>query len=100
VQRIQRDIFFQVVGQAAQIGQYTLDLLRHRKHMGRQEAAQSQRVALFFREGGAFVEQRIAQQRHAARRIGRPWDGPRPDWHAHSVSPTVCDRLTRTFLPN
>ena len=70
VQRVERDVFFQIVGQAAQIDQYALDLLLHRKHMRGQEAAQSQRVALGFREGSALVQQRIAQQRHAARRFG------------------------------
>ena len=71
VQRVERDVFFQIVGQAAQIGQHPLDLLLHRKHMRGQEAAQPERVALRFGESGALVEQRIAQQRQAARRIGR-----------------------------
>ncbi len=72
MQRVERDVFFQIGGQAAQIGQHALDLILHRKHVRGQEAAQSQRVALRFRESSALVKQRIAQERHAARRIGRP----------------------------
>ena len=78
VQRVERDVFFQIAGQAAQIDQHTLDLLLHRKHMRRQKAAQSQRVALGFREGSALVKQRIAQQRQTARRFGKAvsWASP------------------------
>ena len=67
VQLVERHVFFEVVGQAAQIGQHALGLRLHREHMRGQEAAQSQRVALRFGESGALVEQRIAQQRQAAR---------------------------------
>ena len=69
VQRVERNVFFEVVRQAAQIGQHALGLRLHRKHVRGQKAAQSQRVALLLGESGALVEQRIAQQRHAARCI-------------------------------
>ncbi len=72
MQRVERDIFLQIVRQATQVDQHALDLIPHRKHMRRQETAQSQRVALGFRESYALVEQRIAQQRQAAGRFGRP----------------------------
>ena len=67
VQRVERDVFFQVGGQVAQIGQHARDLLVHREHVRGQQAAQSQRIALRFRKSSALVKQRIAQQRHAAR---------------------------------
>jgi hypothetical protein len=69
VQRVERDVFFQIVRQAAQIGHHARCLRLHRQHVGRQKAAQSQRVTLIFGESGALVEQRVAQERHAARRI-------------------------------
>ncbi len=71
MQRIQRDIFFEIVRQIAQIHQHALDLILHRQHAGRQQAAQAEGSALGFGEGGAFVEQGIAQQGHAVRRWRR-----------------------------
>ena len=70
MQRIQRDVFFKVRRQRAQIGKHALDLRLHRQHAGRQQAAKAERVALRFREGGALVEQGIAQQRHAVSGVG------------------------------
>ena len=67
VQRIQRDVFFEVARAALR----RLVMTRATcsscvEHVRRQQTAQAQRVALRFRESGALVEQRIAQQRHAA----------------------------------
>ena len=62
VQGVQRDIFFEIARQRPQIGEHAFDLRLHRQHGGRQEAAQSERLALFFGKGGALVEQGIAQQ--------------------------------------
>ena len=70
MQRIQRDVFFEIGRQRAQIGEHALHLGLHRQHAGRQQAAQSERLALRLREGGALVEQGIAQQRHAMCGVG------------------------------
>jgi hypothetical protein len=67
MQCVEHYIFLEVVRQVAQIGQHTVGMSLHRKHMRRQKAAQSQRVALLFGESSALVKQRIAQERHAAR---------------------------------
>ena len=87
MQRVKRDIFFQIIGQAAQIDENARDLVLEREHMRGKEAAQPQRVSFRFREGSPLVEQRVAQQSKAARRIGllRARDGP--GWRAHDVSP-------------
>jgi hypothetical protein len=70
VQRIERDEFVQRVGELAQICQEPLRLFRLTQHMWRQQPAQTQRYAFFFRKGGALVEQRIAQYIQAASRAG------------------------------
>ena len=50
VQSVERDVFFQIVGQFAQIGQHALGLRLHRQHMRRQKSAQPERVALLVGE--------------------------------------------------
>ncbi len=67
VQFVECHVFCQVVGQAAQIGQHSLDLRLHRTHMRGQKAAQSQRVALRLAEGSTLVKQRITQERETPR---------------------------------
>ena len=39
VQRVEGNVFFQIRGQITQVGQYTLDLLLHRKHVRGQETS-------------------------------------------------------------
>ena len=70
MQRVERDILLEVVGQAAQISQHAHRLLFHRKHMRGQQAAQAEHIALLLGKRGTLVEQRIAQQRQAAWKIG------------------------------
>ena len=65
VQRVERDVLLEVVGQAAQVAQHPLRLLLQREHVRRQQAAQAERVALLLGERRALVEQRVAQQREA-----------------------------------
>ena len=67
MQRVQRDVFFEVAGQRAQVGQHAFDLRLHREDGRGQEPAQPQRLALFLGECGALVEEGIAQQRQAMR---------------------------------
>ena len=56
VQRVERDVLFQVVGQATQIGHEARDLLVHREHVRGQQAAQSQRIPLRFRKSSPLVK--------------------------------------------
>ena len=70
VQGVERDVFLQIVGQVAQVFQHARRLLLERQHVGRQQAAQAERIALLLGEGGALVEQRVAQHRQAAWGIG------------------------------
>src|SRR5271156_454029 len=54
--------------------------------MGRQKAAQAKFIPLGFGKSRASVEERIAQQRQAARRVDGLRIGSCPDWHDHDVS--------------
>ncbi len=90
VQFVQRHVFGEVAGQFAQIGHHARDLGLHRKYVRRQEAAQSQCVALLLGEGGALVEQRIAQQRQTVRHFGRLWARSRAGRHVHRIPPKAA----------
>ena len=68
MQRVERDVFLEIAGQAAQIGQHALDLRLHRQHGGGQEAAQAERVALLPVNAVPLLSEWIAQQREAPRR--------------------------------
>jgi hypothetical protein len=70
VERIERHVFFEVVGQIAQIGQQAIHLCLDLEVGRRQQAAQAEGVAFLIGEAGPFVQQRIAQQSNAARRLG------------------------------
>ena len=62
VQRGQRDVLVEVVGQPPQVLEEARDLLLLREHDVGQQPAQAQRVAFLLREGSALVESRIVQQ--------------------------------------
>ncbi len=62
----QVDVLLERVRLAPYRGQTPGRLLLEREHPRRQQAAQSERVALAFGEGGALVEQGIGQERGAA----------------------------------
>ena len=87
MQRVEGDIFLKVVGLLAQISQHALGLRLNRKHMGRQKSAQTERIALLVGEARAFVEKRIAQQRHPVRLIGLGRRSGRPRERVHGGSP-------------
>ena len=87
VQRVQRDVFFEIARQRAQIRQHALGLRLHRQHGGGQEAAQPQRIALLLGEAGALVEQRIAQQRESMRRISGHRAGAHTVGFTQGISP-------------
>ena len=69
VKRVERYVFLKVVWQSPQVLQHPLRLLVQRKHVCRQQPAQTEGLTLLLREGGSLVEQRVAQQRHSARRM-------------------------------
>ena len=56
VQRVERDVFFQIAGQATQVGHHACDLLVHREHVRGQQAAHAQRIPLRFRKGSPLVK--------------------------------------------
>ena len=91
VQRVERDVFFQIVRQLAQIGHHALGLRLHRKHVRRQQAAQAERIALLLGEGRALVEKRIAQQRHPVRNIGIGRRYGRPVRYVHVKFPGMIE---------
>ena len=97
VQRVERDVFFQIVGQLAQIGHHAFRLRLHRQHMGRQKAAQSERVAFLIGEPGAPVEQRIAQKRDAARVFAVGRLSGRPVERVHGRFPSKIDIRRQTI---
>ena len=53
--------------QPVKVLEHARELLVLGGHVGRQQAAQAEHVALMVAEGGALVEGRVAQQRSAAR---------------------------------
>ena len=70
VQRIERDIFLQITGQAAEVDEDALGLRLHRQDTRWEEAAQPKRIALLLGESCPLVEQGITQQRKPARGVG------------------------------
>ena len=48
MQRVERHVFLEVIRQPAQVGHNARGLLLHREDVGRQQAAQAERVALLF----------------------------------------------------
>ena len=89
VQRIQRDIFFEVVGQAAQVGQDARHLLFHRKHVGRQKAAQAQLVPLGSVKAVPLLRSGSRNSARPRGRVHRLRIRSCPDWRGHDVSSLV-----------
>jgi hypothetical protein len=69
VQSVERDEFFQWIGQQAQSRQHALSLLVLGMHARGQKAAQIELVSLRFGKSGAPVEGGVAQQREAGERL-------------------------------
>ena len=70
VQRIQRDVFLERVGQTLQRAHETRNLLLLRRNMRREQPAQAQFVAFRFGKRAALVQQRVAQERHPPPLLG------------------------------
>ena len=69
MQGIERDVFIEIIGQAAEVGHNPGRLFLLCKHMRRQESPQTERIAFLLGKSGALVQQRIAQQSQTARKI-------------------------------
>jgi len=72
-QRLEHNVLVEIIRQTPHVFQNAAHLLVLRGHGWRQQTLQPERVAFALGESGALVQQRVAQQREAAR--GRRWGG-------------------------
>ena len=92
VQRVQRDILVERIGQVPQLLKHALHLLLLRVDMRRQQAAQPERVTLLLGEGRALVQQRVVQEREPA---GQPRHCS-PGISGHEMGPHAIGRPHRS----